>query len=54
MGKQTDKLLEITIDDELNFDEQIKNIYIRANRKLTILTKMRKYLGFTKARLLSM
>ena len=52
MEKQNDKLLGITIDDELKFDEQITNICIKANRKLIVLTRMRKYLGFIKVRLL--
>ena len=48
----TVKLLGITIDNELKFDEHLRNTCIKANRKLTILTRMRKYLDFSKVRLL--
>ena len=49
---RTIKLLEITIDNELKYDEHLTNICIKANRKLTVLTRMRKYLDFNKVRLL--
>ena len=49
---RTVKLLGITIDNELKFDEHLTNICIKANRKLTVLTRMRKYLDFNKVRLL--
>ena len=51
-GNRTVKLLEITIDNELKVDEQLTNICLKANRKLTIFTKIRKYLDFNKVRLL--
>ena len=51
-GNRTVKLLEITIDNELKFDEHLTNICLKANRKLTVFTKIRKYLDFTKVRLL--
>ena len=38
---RTVKLLGITIDNELKFDEHLTNIYIKANRKLTVLTRMK-------------
>ena len=44
----TVKLLEIKIDNELKFDEHLTNICIIENRKLIVLTKMRKYLDFTR------
>ena len=52
-GNRTVNLLEIMIDNELKFDEHVTNICIRANGKLTVLTRMmRKYLDFSKVRLL--
>ena len=45
---RTVKLLGITIDNELKFDEHLTNICIEANRELTVLTRMRKYLDFNK------
>ena len=45
---RTVKLLGITIDNELKFDEHLTNICIKANRKLTVLTRMRKYLISTR------
>ena len=45
-GNRTVKLLEITIDNELKFDEHLTNICLEANRKLTVFTKIRKYLDF--------
>ena len=47
----TVKLLGITIDNELKFDEHLTNICIKTNRKLTVLARMRKYLDFSKVRL---
>ena len=49
---RTVKLLGITINNELKLDEHLTNICIKANRKLTVLTRMRKYLDFNKVRLL--
>ena len=46
------KLLWITIDNELNFAKHFTTICIKANRKLTDLTRMRKYLHFSRVRLL--
>ena len=51
-GNRADKLLEIRIDNEFKFDEHVTNICLKANRKLTVFTKMRKYLDFNKVRLL--
>ena len=49
---RTVKLLEITIDNELKVGEHLTNICLKADRKLTIFTKIRKYLDFNKVRLL--
>ena len=51
-GNRTVKLLEITIDNELKVDEHLTTICLKANRKLTTFTKIRKYLDFNKVRLL--
>ena len=51
-GNRTVKLLEITIDNELKVDEHLTTICLKVNRKLTIFTKIRKYLDFNKVRLL--
>ena len=42
---RTVKLLGITIDDELKFDEHLTNICIKANRKLSF-DKNEKIFGF--------
>ena len=39
-------LLGVRIDSELKFDDHLTNICIKANTKLTVLTRMRKYLDF--------
>ena len=44
---RTVKLLGIKIDNELKFDEYLTNICIIENRKLIVLTRMRKYLDCT-------
>ena len=44
---RTVKLLGIKIDNDLKFDEYLTNICIIENRKLIVLTRMRKYLDFT-------
>ena len=49
---RTVKLLGITIDNELKFDEHISNVCDKAQRKLTVLTRIKKYLDFNKLRLL--
>ena len=49
---QTVKLLGITIYDELNFDEHLTNVCLKANRELSALTRTRKYLDFKKRRIL--
>ena len=46
------KLLGITIDNELKFDEHITNICLKAGRKLSALTRMTKILTFEKKRVL--
>ena len=49
---RTVKLLVITIDNELKFDEHISNVCLKANRKFSGLTKIRKYLDFKKIRII--
>ena len=49
---RTVKLLGTTIDNEFKFDEHLINICIKATRKLTTVTRMRKYFDFNKVRLL--
>ena len=46
------KLLGITIDNELKFDEHLTNICIKVSKKFTVLKRMKKYLDFSKLRLL--
>ena len=47
---RTVKLLGITIDNELKFDEYISNVCKKGQRKLTVLTRIKKYLDFNKLR----
>lgn len=49
---RTIKLLGITIDNELKFDELIDNVSMKALRKFTVLMTIRKYLDFNKLRIL--
>ena len=46
------KLLGITIDNNLKFDEHVSNICLKASRKLSALTRMIKCLSFEKRRIL--
>ena len=50
---KTVKLLGITIDNDLKFDEHLNNVCLKANRKLSALMRIRKYLDFNKTRILS-
>ena len=45
---RTVKLLGVTIDNELKFDEYISNVCKKAQRKLTVLTRIKNYLDFKK------
>ena len=49
---RTVKLLGVTIDNELKFDEYISNVCKKAQRKLNVLTRIKKYLDFKKLLLL--
>ena len=49
---KTVKLLSITIDNELKFDEHIRNACIKAQRKLTALMGIRKGLDINKLKIL--
>ena len=46
------KLLEITLDNNLKFDKHVSNICSKANRKLSALTRVAKFLLFKKRRIL--
>ena len=48
LESRTVKLLSVTIHNELKFDEYISNVCKKAQRKLTVLTRMKKYLDFKK------
>ena len=43
---RTIKLLGVTIDNGLKFDEYISNVCKKAQRKLAVLTRIEKYLDF--------
>ena len=49
---RTVKVLGITIDNELKFDEHLSNVCLEVNKKLTALMRIRKYLDFIKIRIL--
>ena len=51
-GSRTVKLLGVTIDNDLKFDDYISNVCKKAKRKLTVLTRIKKYLDLKKLRLL--
>ena len=46
------ELLGVTIDNDLKFDEHLLKICLKANRKLSALTRIKKYLDFHKMRVL--
>ena len=46
------ELLGVTIDNDLKFDEHLLKIFLKANRKLSALTRIKKYLDFHKIRVL--
>ena len=46
------KLLGITLDNNLKFDKHVFNICSKANRKLSTLTRVAKFLPFKKRRIL--
>ena len=52
LDNRTVKLLGISIDNELKFDEHQSNVCLKANRKLSTLTRIRKCLNFKKIRIL--
>ena len=45
------KLLGITIDKELKFDKYVDKIFSKANRKLSVLSRMRSFLSARKRRI---
>ena len=48
IGSKSVKLLGITIDNKLNFNELVTNICIKANQKLHALKRIAKYLDSEK------
>ena len=46
------KLLGITLDNDLKFDKHVSNICSKANRKLSVLTRVAKFLPFKRRRIL--
>ena len=42
------KLVRITLNNKLKFDKHVSNICSKANRKLSILTRVAKFLPFKK------
>ena len=46
------RLLGITLDNNLKFDKHVSNIWSKANRKLSALTKVAKFLPFKKRSIL--
>ena len=46
------KLLGITLDNNLKFDKHVSNIYSKANKKLSALTRVAKFLPFKKRHIL--
>ena len=46
------KLLGVTIDSQLKFEEHLAKIYLKAQIKLTALSRITKYLDFAKKRVL--
>ena len=48
----TVKLLDVTTNNKLKFDERTSNVCIKAQRKLTVLIRIRKYLDFNNLRIL--
>ena len=47
---KTVRVLGVAIDSELKFDEHLLNIYLKANRKLSALLRIRRFLNFNKNR----
>ena len=46
------ELLGVTIDNNLRFDKHVSNICLKANRKLSALTRVAKLVPFKKTRIL--
>ena len=46
------KLLGITLDSNLKFDKHVSNLFSKANRQLSALTKVAEFLPFKKRRIL--
>ena len=46
------ELLGVTIDNNLRFDKRVSNICLKVNRKLSVLTRVAKFVPFKKRRIL--
>ena len=46
------ELLGVTIDNNIRFDKHVSNICLEANRKLSALTRVGKFVPFKKRRIL--
>ena len=51
-GSKSVKLLGITIDNKLNFNDHVSNIYIKANQKFHALKRIAKFLDDRKLRII--
>ena len=49
---ETVKLIGITTNSELNFDEHLNNVCLKVNRKLSAVMRIRKFLHFNQTRML--
>ena len=49
---QSEKILGVTIDNKLKFEEHVENILVKAGKKLSALARMSHILSFSKLRLL--
>ena len=51
-GSRIIKILGINLDNELKIDEHLNNVCLIANRNLSALPRIKKYLDFNKMRIL--
>ena len=51
---RTVKVLGITVNNKLKFDENLHNVCLKANRKFSALMKIRKFLDFNKTRIIKL
>ena len=50
MGKKSEKLLGVTIDCNLNFEEHVKNLCNKASHKVSALARISSYMSFKQRR----